>query len=251
LRGYPYSDGRLFDVGSPAAANQRNEDVNELAGLISAFTGIQTDILEDFICERGAQYITAGALNICQTQEQREKLANLFKFKNLFDAVRSDDRCYTLSDAEHAKDFFKNILRDSRDKEYFFAAFLDAQCQVIKAKSMFEGTVSGTAVYVREIVKEALFCNAAIVIVAHNHPSGSLRPSKEDIDVTTRCRIALQSVGIGLLDHIIVAGYNAVSCAEQGFMERDGIPANIIETPAWEAMAVLEAEDEDEDEWEM
>lgn len=66
------------------------------------------------------------------------------------------------------------------EHEVFCVLFLDAQHQVIALKQMFRGTVSQTSVYPREVVKEALGCNAAAVILAHNHPSGSVEPSRAD-----------------------------------------------------------------------
>ena len=104
------------------------------------------------------------------------------------------------------------------EHEVFCVLFLDAQHRIIELKQMFRGTVTQTSVYPREVVKEALACNAAAVILAHNHPSGSPEPSRAD-EVLTQCiRSALSLVDVRVLDHVIIAGMLAVSLAERGLL---------------------------------
>jgi DNA repair protein RadC len=102
--------------------------------------------------------------------------------------------------------------------EVFLAVFLDAQHGVIEAKELFRGTLTQTSVYPREVVREALMLNAAAVIVAHNHPSGSAEPSRADECITSTLKSALALVDVRLIDHIVVAGGKSTSLAERGLL---------------------------------
>jgi len=93
--------------------------------------------------------------------------------------------------------------------------WLDAQHRVIEYQEAFEGTLSQTSVYPREIVKAALARNAAAVIFAHNHPSGAAQPSQADELLTRNLKEALALVDIKVLDHFVVAGAQAISFAER------------------------------------
>ncbi len=83
---------------------------------------------------------------------------------------------------------------------------------------MFRGTIDGTSVYPREVVKQALSVNAAAVIVAHNHPSGLAEPSQADERITRRLKSALELVDIRLLDHLIIGDGKSSSLASRGMI---------------------------------
>lgn len=101
-------------------------------------------------------------------------------------------------------------------KEIFLTVFLNNQNQVITLEEMFRGTINKSAVYPREIVKRALELDAAKVIISHNHPSGHLKPSHHDEQVTTQIQRALSLLDIDLIDHIIIADNRYYSFAEKG-----------------------------------
>ena len=105
------------------------------------------------------------------------------------------------------------------DRERFGVLFLDAQQRVITFEVLFEGTIAQASVYPREIVKRALQLNAAAVILAHNHPSGSAEPSMADETVTMALRGALQCVDVRLIDHMVIGWPDIVSFAERGLLE--------------------------------
>lgn len=104
------------------------------------------------------------------------------------------------------------------EREVFAAAFLDARHKLIEYGELFFGTVDGAEVHPREVVRRAIRCNAAAVIVAHNHPSGTLYPSAADRAVTARLKQALALVDIRLLDHIVVGGTKTLAMAENGWL---------------------------------
>ena len=105
-----------------------------------------------------------------------------------------------------------------RPHEVFVCIWLDAQHRVIKFEEPFQGTLTQTSVYPREIVKAALACNAAAVIFAHNHPSGVAQPSQADELLTANLKEALALVEVRVLDHFIIAGNQAISFAERGLL---------------------------------
>lgn len=102
--------------------------------------------------------------------------------------------------------------------EVFAVVFVDAQHRVIEFREMFRGTLTQTAVYPREVVKEALQLNASAVILAHNHPSGVPEPSRADELLTNTLKSALALVDVRVLDHLVVAGGQVVSFAERGLL---------------------------------
>ena len=102
--------------------------------------------------------------------------------------------------------------------EVFIVLFLDAQHRLISAAEMFRGTLSQTSVYPREVVKSALQRNAATVVLAHNHPSGSPEPSRTDEYLTQTLKTALALLDVRVLDHFVVAGDQATSFAERGLI---------------------------------
>ena len=102
--------------------------------------------------------------------------------------------------------------------ELFCCLFLDNRHRVLRFDEMFRGTIDGTSVYPREVVKEALGVNAAAVILAHNHPSGVAEPSQADERITRRLKSALELVDIRLLDHLIIGDGRATSLASRGLV---------------------------------
>ena len=102
--------------------------------------------------------------------------------------------------------------------EVFAVCFLDAQNRLLETEDLFRGTLTQTSVYPREVVLRALHHHAAAVVLAHNHPSGSVQPSNADIALTQTLRAALALVDVRVLDHIIVGAGAALSMAERGML---------------------------------
>ena len=108
-------------------------------------------------------------------------------------------------------------LRD-RPHEVFCCLYLDNRHRVILFEELFRGTIDGTSVYPREVVKQALAANAAAVILAHNHPSGVAEPSQADERITRRVKSALELVDIRLLDHLVIGDGTTTSLATRGLL---------------------------------
>lgn len=103
-------------------------------------------------------------------------------------------------------------------REVFGCLFLDNRHRVLGFEELFYGTIDSAAVHPREIVKRALACNAAALILAHNHPSGVAEPSRADAALTGRVRDALALVDVRVLDHFVVGDGEVVSLAERGLL---------------------------------
>jgi len=116
-------------------------------------------------------------------------------------------------------EFLQLTLRDA-PKERFIGVFLDAKNRVIAVETLFEGTLTGSSVYPREVVVSALRHHAAAVIFAHNHPSGDPHPSEEDRAVTRKLIFACGSVGVTVHEHLIIGDRGYFSFADQGDIAR-------------------------------
>lgn len=100
------------------------------------------------------------------------------------------------------------------EAERFDVLFLNSQAQMIDVLGMFNGTLNQASVYPREIAKKALELNAAAVVFAHNHPSGTAYPSDADIKLTYVLQDALKYLDVRVLDHIVVGGIETFSFKE-------------------------------------
>ncbi len=102
--------------------------------------------------------------------------------------------------------------------EVFALLLLDSQHRLIALEELFRGTLTQTAVYPREVVLRALHHQAAAVVLAHNHPSGNVEPSRADELLTQTLKSALALIDVRVLDHIIVAPGASLSMAERGLI---------------------------------
>jgi DNA repair protein RadC len=117
-------------------------------------------------------------------------------------------------------DYLKVALKGLADEE-FKMLFLDSRNQLIAMEGLKAGTVNRSVVFPRKVVERALYHHAVGVIIAHNHPAGSLEPSVEDQDITRTIQDALKTVDIKLLDHIIIGGNEYFSFKENGIEIED------------------------------
>jgi DNA repair protein RadC len=120
-----------------------------------------------------------------------------------------------LSSPQAVKQYLQ-LLLGGKAYEAFAVLFLDVKNRLIVCEELFRGTLTHTSVYPREVVKAALAHNAASVILAHNHPSGTPEPSSADHTLTQALKQALLLVDVRVLDHFVVAGKHVHSFAEHG-----------------------------------
>ncbi len=106
----------------------------------------------------------------------------------------------------------------AKKHEVFAVLFLDVQNRLLAMEELFRGTLTQTSVYPREVVLRALHHQAAAVVLAHNHPSGTVQPSRADETLTQTLKTTLALIDVRVLDHVIVAPGEALSMAERGLI---------------------------------
>lgn len=137
--------------------------------------------------------------------------------KTAIDAINTQFTPGTeITEPGKAQDFLKLHL-GALEHELFAVLWLDNRHRVIAFEELFRGTIDGSSIYPREVVKSALGYNAAACILAHNHPSGVGEPSNADQNITQKIKAALSVIEVRTLDHIII-GEHTCSLAERGLM---------------------------------
>jgi len=105
-----------------------------------------------------------------------------------------------------------------KPREEFHILFVNKRQRLIRAETHQHGTIDHTPAYPREVCRRAIELDASSLILCHNHPSGDPTPSRADIEMTKRIAAATATLGISVLDHIIVAGPNALSFKAKGHL---------------------------------
>jgi len=120
----------------------------------------------------------------------------------------------SIGSAKVAANHFRAFFSDASKKERFVVCFLNGQHQVLSTEVLFEGSLTTSAVYPREVITRVIETASAAIVVAHNHPSGLTTPSSSDRAVTKKLQTALASIDVDLLDHIIIGGADHYSFAD-------------------------------------
>ena len=134
--------------------------------------------------------------------------------RQLLEGLKSRD---ILTSSAATRDYLRARFK-SCEREVFSCLFLNNQHHVMELEELFKGTIDGAAVYPREVVKRALYHNAAAVIFAHNHPSGIAEPSQADIAITRKLKTAMQTIEVRVLDHLVIGADEVISFAERGLL---------------------------------
>jgi DNA repair protein RadC len=176
----------------------------DMVGHFGSLSGLFAASLESFSAINGL-----GPAKFAQLQAVLE-LARRALFEELQVGV-------TLSSPQAVKQYLQ-LLLGSKPYESFAVLFLDVKNRLISCEELFRGTLTHTSVYPREIIKAALAHNAAAIILAHNHPSGTPEPSPADKSLTQTLKQALALVDVRVLDHFVVAAREVYSFAENGML---------------------------------
>ena len=125
-----------------------------------------------------------------------------------------------IKSSQDAVNHLATYLGGKTSREAFYVVFLSGRNQIIKTEKLFEGSLTSSAVYPREIIKRALEVNAAAVILAHNHPSGNPNPSSDDRSITRKIQEGLKlSIEASVHDHLILTpGGGHTSMADLGLL---------------------------------
>lgn len=120
-----------------------------------------------------------------------------------------------ISGSAHAFELFQPLIGDLPHEE-FWTAFLSTSNQVLAVRCISKGGINGTMADLRMIFRDAVQLNATGLILAHNHPSGAIRPSEPDRQLTRKIKAAGELMDVNLLDHLIVTEHQYFSFADEG-----------------------------------
>lgn len=131
---------------------------------------------------------------------------------------RADEKAEQIKQIQNSKDVYDIMRSKIQDNvfEEFWVFMLNNNARIIKKKQMSKGGMTQTAVDVRMVLKEAIMADATSIVLCHNHPSGSLNPSKDDRQLTAKIKAAAATMNIRLIDHVIVTDGNYYSFADHG-----------------------------------
>ncbi len=167
-----------------------------------------------------SRVVDAHPKDLMQVQDIGEHAACLLSLFAAGSRVYLQDKTQKKILLNTKEDIFSYVqsLYHGRQYELFYLISLDAQNRVLHAEVITEGTIDEIAVYPRLVVEAALRQKAYSVILAHNHPGGSVMPSKMDIETTHHIIQALRTIDISLKDHIIVTNENCLSMHDMKFI---------------------------------
>jgi DNA repair protein RadC len=174
--------------------------------LLSQFGGLKG--LAQATVEELSQIKGIGLAKACQIKAA-------FELANRLEGYPSADNKTVIKNPLDVAALVKSKLAGKK-KEYFMTVLLDTRAQVIKICETSVGSLDTSIVHPREVFKEAISASAASVIFVHNHPSGDVSASEQDIGLTKRLVEAGSIIGIEVLDHIIVSDNKHVSMKAKG-----------------------------------
>lgn len=187
---------------------------------ITCLTGIAESKLKKYASENNLFNVLEHPSTIGANSQQLEKIQVLNEFITTYRILKlqENENRIVFNSPKVAGEYFASLLGGTKDKEKFMAVFLDSGNHIIETRTFSEGSIGEAPIYPRAILKAALDCDCKNIIVAHNHPGGSLDPSIQDRDITEKLISIFSPLQISVLDHIIVANAQYRSMAEQGGM---------------------------------
>lgn len=196
--------------------NQYDIDKDQFVDLFSKFIGLSKTKVYKFLKDNSIRTLFEHPTSLNATEAQIKKINQLKELRNLYKNLKSQDKVYSIDSSQKAGEYFREYFADTKDKERFACSFLDNSNRIIATKVISTGTINEAPVFPREILKSALLYDSCSVILAHNHPGGSMSPSPQDITVTKLIGDALATIKISVVDHIIVGDDSFTSFAEKG-----------------------------------
>jgi len=184
----------------------------------SLLTGISYEKLESYAQTNNVLNVFEHPYTAALSRDNIEKIHHLRELFFSYELLKMTERddIIKLSSSDAACKYFKTLFSCNKEKERVLVAFLDSGNSVIETIVVSEGTVDQSAIFPREIAKQALFNDSVAIVMAHNHPGGSLNFSQDDIRVTKKLLKALGPLNIRILDHILVGDGVAVSMVSLG-----------------------------------
>ena len=197
-----------------------NTDELRYIQAFSRIIGVKEDDAMEYAQKKGLNALVDNATQLLTTPVQREKHQAFLDLYRMSSGINT--RNPIINSPEAASDFFHTVMDKIYDKEAFVVAFLNTKNRVIDHEVVSVGTINSSIVHPREVFRNAIINKANSVILCHNHPSGDLTPSAEDINITERLKETGNLLGIRVLDHLIINGINMhdiYSFKSQGVLE--------------------------------
>jgi len=201
----------------------KNTDELRYIQAFSRIIGVKEDDATEYAQRKGLNALVDNASQLLSTPAQREKHQAFLDLYRMSSAINT--RKPVINSPETASAFFHSVMDNIYDKEAFVVAFLNTKNRVIDHEVVSVGTINSSIVHPREVFRNAIVNKANSVILCHNHPSGDLTPSTEDINITERLKETGNLLGIRVLDHLIINGINMhdiYSFKAKGVLETTG-----------------------------
>jgi len=142
-----------------------------------------------------------------------------YTMKELLQMIQEKAQSYNNNRITSAEHVYSQLLEYSlKEKEHFITITLDGASNIIEKRVIHIGTLNQSLVHPREIFRPAILDNAAGIIIAHNHPSGTLEASRADIQITSRLKEVSKLIGIELLDHVIISKLGYYSFSDENIL---------------------------------
>lgn len=172
----------------------------------SRIIGVKEEAAIEYAQRKGLNALVDNATQLLSTPVQREKHQAFLDLYRMSSTINT--RNPIINSPEKASTYFHSVMDEIYDKEAFVVAFLNTKNRVIDHEVVSVGTINSSIVHPREVFRNAIINKANAVILCHNHPSGDLTPSTEDINITRRLKETGKLLGIQVLDHLIINGIN-------------------------------------------
>jgi DNA repair protein RadC/antirestriction protein ArdC len=182
--------------------------------------GVQEAVAIEYAERKGLAALVDNAYQLLETPEQRQKHQAFLELYRMSSALTRQNPI--LSSPQAAAGYMHSVMEKVHDKESMVVAFLNTKNRVIDYEQVSMGTINSSLIHPREIFRNAILNKAVSVLLCHNHPSGELTPSAEDLAATKALKEAGEMLGIPVVDHIIITGLNhqeVYSFRAQGVLE--------------------------------
>ena len=184
--------------------NQAEE--NRYIAAYAHIIGVQEAVVTEYAERKGLAALVDNAYQLLETPEQQAKHRAFLDLYRMSSSLTRDNPI--LSSPSAAAGYMHTVIDQVHDKESMVVVFLNTKNRVIDYEQVSVGTINSSVIHPREIFRNAILNKAVSVLLCHNHPSGELTPSDEDLAATKALKEAGEMLGIPVVDHIIITGLN-------------------------------------------
>jgi DNA repair protein RadC len=198
-------------------------NVDKIIDGIHTITGINKDTLKIYSNEFNICDVIDHPMTVGVNDDQYQKLIQLKEFINSYGFLRENEseNKVALNSTTLAGKYFVSQLAHQKEYEMVLCAFVNSSFNIISCEKIAQGTVNQSIIYPREVLKRALQLDCTGIILSHNHPGGTLMPSREDKKMTSNFQRIFDPIGIKVYDHFIIAGDQYLSMKDMGLLNEN------------------------------